>query len=89
MKIQVKKSIEGGKYKNVIIEDELFDALLKYNRLNETFTFLSTNGLMDMNSDVFGGLSKIDQECSNIFRLYNLDKYDVRAHYKFEEAIRK
>jgi hypothetical protein len=88
MKVEVKKSIEGGKYKNVIIEDELFDALLKYDKLSDTFNFLFVNGLIDTKSELFNNLNKIGDECRNIFRKYNLDKYDVRSIYMFNEAKR-
>jgi hypothetical protein len=86
MKIQVKKSVEGGKFNVVTIEQELMNALLKFDSMNDTFTFLIVNGITEVNSDVSDKLFAIGDECRLVFRKYNLDKYDVRANYKWNEA---
>lgn len=86
MKVQVKKSVEGGKFREVIIEDELMNALMKFDKANETLTFLIVNGLIKVDSDISDGLFAISEDCRKIFRKYELDKYDVRANYKWDEA---
>lgn len=86
MKVQVKKSVEGGKFKVVILDKELADALVRYNDMNDTLVFLMFNGIIDAKSDVMIDLLKIDAECKVIFRKYDLDKYDVRANYKWNES---
>jgi hypothetical protein len=85
-KVQVKKSVEGGKYKVVILESELVDALLKFDRMNDTATFLIVNGIIKVDSDIADQLFAIGEDCKSVFRKYNLDKYDVRAHYKWNES---
>lgn len=86
MKVQVKKSVEGGSYKVVVIERELMNALMKFDEVNNTFTFLVVNGLTKVDSDIADGLFAISEDCRKVFRKYELDKYDVRANYKWNEA---
>ena len=88
MKIRVKKSVEGGKYKVVVLEEELVDALLKFDRMNDTLTFLLFNRIVVVDGDVTDQLVAIGEECKAVFRKYNLDKYDVRASYKWNESKR-
>lgn len=88
MKVQVKKSVEGGKYKVVVLEEELVDALLKFDKMNDTATFLIVNRIIAVDSDVADELFAIGEECKAVFRKYNLDKYDVRASYKWNESKR-
>jgi hypothetical protein len=87
MKIEIKKSIEGGKYKKVILDKELVDALYNYDKANEVATYLICNGLVDMKSDVIQKINDKINSCYVIFfEKYKLDKYDVRAHYLFNES---
>jgi hypothetical protein len=81
--IKIKRSIEGGKFKTIIIEKELFDALFEYKQVNEAWLYFETRGLKHNIDEIF----KIVDNCENIFRKYNLDKFDVRAKYKFNESI--
>ena len=84
---QVKRSIEGGKYQKITIDVELFNALSEYNKLNQVFTYLMVNNLIDLDSKVFNHFSKTNENCINIFKKYKLDKYDIRANYLFDEAV--
>lgn len=85
--VQVKRSIEGGKYQKITIDVELFNALSEYHKLNDVFTYLVVNNLIDLDSKIFNHFSKTNENCGNIFKKYKLDKYDIRAHYIFEEAV--
>ena len=87
-KIKVLKSVEGGLFHTVEMDEKLFSALGRYNRANESFEFLFMNDIIKMNDDAFNGVQKIIKECETIFKVYNLDKYDVRANYLFDEAER-
>jgi hypothetical protein len=84
-KIKVMKSIEGGEYKEVIIDKVVFDTLCEYDEVANTFTFLMTRNLL--NDTVEKGLRQIYKDCENIFKQYGLDKYDIRAHYKDPKTI--
>ena len=86
MKVQVRKSVEGGSYRVVQIEKELMDSLIRFDQVNNTFTFLFVNGMLKMDDDLSDKLLAIIEECKLVFRKYNLDKYDIRAHYKWNDA---
>ena len=86
MKVEVKKSIEGGKFKKVIIDKELFDALFEYDKANEVFTYLIFNKICDIKSETIENICKKIDLCRDVFKSYGLDKYDVRAKYLFEES---
>jgi len=87
-KIKVLKSVEGGMFQTVVIDEKLFSALGRYNRANESFNFLFMNNIIEMNDSAFNGIQNIIQECETIFKVYGLDKYDVRANYLFDKAER-
>lgn len=84
MKIKVMKSIEGGEYKEVLLDEVLFDSLLEYKQANESFNYLLTRNILD--DKIIDKLGTIIKGCEVIFNQYKLDKYDVRAKYKFEKA---
>jgi hypothetical protein len=87
-KIKVLKSVEGGVFQPVVMDEKLFSALGRYNKANESFNFLFMNGIIKIDDTAFNGIQKIIQECEMIFKVYDLDKYDVRANYLFEKAER-
>jgi hypothetical protein len=85
MRVRILKSIEGNEYQEVILEKELVDALFEFNEANKSLTFLMLRGIL--NDEVKEGLSKIINDCKDVFHNHGLTKYDIRANYKFEESI--
>ena len=83
-KVRVMKSIEGGEYKEVLLDRVVFDALHEYGEVANTFTFLMTRDLLDDTS--IEKFITIYKDCEAVFRQYGLDKYDVRAHYKIKKT---
>jgi len=84
--VKVLKSVEGGEFKEVIINRELFDSLFDWEQLSISETFLRSNDIIT--DDNIKSFNIISDNCQSIFRKYNLNKYDVRAVYKFDEAIK-
>jgi hypothetical protein len=82
--IKVLKSIEGGEFKSIEIDEKLFNALYDYDKIASTFNFLLSKNFLD--DTISEKLKQASNECQIIFREYNLDKYDVSAVYKFEES---
>lgn len=74
------KSIEGSTPIKVTMDKELASALMNHKRCLDAFNFIMFNGDIKPMIPFFN--SKID-EYESIFKKYNLDKYDIRAHYDF------
>jgi hypothetical protein len=85
--IWVKRSVEGGKYEFVVFEKELAEAFSKFDSANNSLTFILFNGIAGVENDVVKKLGSIVDECSSTFRKYQLNKYDVRANYKWNESL--
>lgn len=81
-KVKILKSVEGSEFKEVILDKELVIALSEWSRLCLSTTWLYEN---DIKFDV-DKINKISDELTQVFRKYKLDKYDVRANYKFDES---
>lgn len=85
-KVQVLKSVEGGSYTKVVLEERLFNALIELDVFNTTFNYLMVSNLL--NDELTNKMKIIYSETLSIIKEYGLDKYDIRAHYKFNEAKR-
>lgn len=82
MKVEIERSIEGGPFIKVILDEELVIALDEYNQMCLAMTYLYERDI-DFPREQ---LRKIKEDCYSIFRKYDLDKWDVRANYKFDES---
>lgn len=85
-KVAIQKSVEGGEYKTVILDEKLVSSLSDFNKSCETFNFLFFRGIITQGDEVYNKLCKIMDDCESVFKEYGLDKYDKRANYLFESS---
>jgi len=87
MKVVIKRSVEGGEWRVVVLDKKVVDALYDYNKASETFTYLFiTKRVCSTGDDVYNKLVQIMNDSENVMKEFGLDKYDKRAHYLFEES---
>jgi hypothetical protein len=83
-KVRISRSIEGEAFSDVILDRELVVALAGFNQATESFVFLLEKGWIT--DDLTMKFKKDLEAYESVFRKYNLNKYEVRANYKFEES---
>lgn len=87
-KVAIKKSIEGGKFQTVVLDQKLVNALSEFNRANDTYVYLLiTKSIITIGDEVHNKLVQIIEDCKAIFKEYSLDKYDIRANYLFDKSV--
>lgn len=86
-KIAIQKSVEGGEFQTVILDEKLVSSLSDFNRTVEAFNFLFfTKSIITKDDVVYNKLCEIMDQCELVFKEYGLDKYDKRANYLFDKS---
>lgn len=86
--VKIKRSVEGGKYETIVMDKALVDALYHHKTANDTFVYLLiTKSIITTGDAVYDKLVKIIADCEEVFKSYELHKYDVRANYLFESSV--
>ena len=83
-KVKVERSIEGSPYQEIIINYELVHALSETQLAHDTWTYLMFRNLLT--DDLSKRIMAIVEEQKPVFQKYELGKYELRAHYKFEQS---